>query len=133
VSGKRRLDMTTAEGRKFGLVVGGAFLALAGILWWRDRATMSAVMASIGGVLALGGLIVPQHLGPVERAWMGLAHAISKVTTPVFMAIIFFVVITPAGLIARLAGHRPLVTPAGGTAWTARGDLGGRSDLQRQF
>ena len=40
---------------------------------------------------------------------MALALAISKITTPVFMGIMFFLVITPAGLLARLVGHRPLV------------------------
>ena len=38
-----------------------------------------------GAARASAALVVPTQLGPVERAWMGLAHAISKVTTPIFM------------------------------------------------
>ena len=34
------------------------------------------------GSSSLAALVAPTALGPVERAWMGLAHAISRVTTP---------------------------------------------------
>jgi len=125
--------LTPAEGRKFGLVVGGAFLALAAILYWRERETASTIAGSLGALLAAGGLIVPTRLGPVQSAWMKLAHAISKVTTPIFMGIIFFIVITPAGLVARAFGWRPLVRPAGGSAWVPRIVDGRHSNLERQF
>jgi hypothetical protein len=124
---------TAAEGRRFGLAVGGAFLVLAGILWWRDRELARNVTAGLGALLVLAGLVVPAHLGPVHRAWMKLALAISKVTTPIFMGIIFFVVITPAGLLARLFGHRPLVHQ-GASAWFVRTEAKGRrGNLERQF
>jgi hypothetical protein len=126
-------EMTRAAGRKFGVTVGAAFLVIAGILWWRDRDTFSLIAASIGGLLVAGGLLVPDRMGPVESAWMKMAHAISKVTTPVFMAIIYFIVITPAGLLVRAFGHRPLVTPAGRSAWKERAEDNRRSNLERQF
>ena len=48
-------------------------------------------------------------LGPVERAWMGLAHAISKVTTPIVMGVMYLLVLTPVGLLRRRFGGNPLV------------------------
>ena len=90
--------LTAAEGRKFGLTVGIAFGVLGGILLWRGKETLSTVLLALGGVLVLAGLVVPTLLGPVERAWMGLAHLISKVTTPIFMGIVYFVVMTPIGI-----------------------------------
>jgi hypothetical protein len=101
--------LTAAQGRRFGLTVGTAFLVLAGILWWRDRQTASTILGAIGLTLSLAGLLVPTHLGPVERAWMQLAHAISRVTTPIFMGVIYFVVMTPIGIIRRTVGSDPLV------------------------
>ena len=126
--------LSTAEGRKFGLTVGGAFLAITAILWWRQHATAMLVTGSLGGALMLAGLLIPRHLGPVERAWMGLAHAISKVTTPIFMAVLYYLVLLPAGLIMRMFGNRPLVHPAGENGyWILRSKGESPSTMERQF
>jgi len=101
--------LSTAEGRKFGLTVGGAFLAITAILWWRGRHGAAPYTGALGTLLVLAGLLIPTLLGPVNRAWMGLAHLISKVTTPIFMGVVYFVVLTPIGWGMRLAGRRPLV------------------------
>ena len=109
--------LTPAEGRKFGVQVGLAFLALAAFVWWRGKVGVAPWLGGLGVALLLAGLAVPGLLGPVYRAWMGLALAISKVTTPILMAIIYFVVITPIGLLLRVLGKDPL---SGGGRWMAR-------------
>ncbi len=112
--------MTRAEGRKFGLLVGGAFLLIAAILWWRGR-HVAPYVAGLGGALVLAGLLVPTMLGPVNRAWMGLAHLLSKVTTPIFMGVVYFVIFSPVALGMRLFGRRSLVHPLhDGTYWIER-------------
>jgi Saxitoxin biosynthesis operon protein SxtJ len=124
--------LTPAEGRKFGFTVGAAFLVLAGIAWWRGHPVTAPVLASLGGLLVLAGLAVPTRLGPVSRAWMGLAHAISKVTTPIFLGVAYFGVITPVGLVRRALGRNPLPRPAAGqSGWAPRAAT--TSDLERQF
>jgi saxitoxin biosynthesis operon SxtJ-like protein len=126
--------LSPAEGRKFGLVVGGAFLLFGGISHWRGHTVAPLVLWSLGGVLVLGGLLIPGMLGPVHRAWMGFAHALSKITTPIFMGLVYFVVLAPVGLVRRLFGHNSLVRPEGSTFWAARAEGSDRrSDLQRQF
>ena len=125
--------LTRSEGRRFALVVGGAFIALAALLWWKGRTVGVLVAAGIGVVMLLAGLVIPDRLGPLERAWMGLAHAISKVTTPLIMGLLFFVVLTPAGLIGRLFGHRPLTRAGKGGVWVSRPPGHRRGDLDRQF
>ena len=126
--------LSPAEGRRFGLVVGGAFLVFGGISHWRGHTIAPLVLWSLGGVLVVGGLLVPGLLGPVHRAWMGLAHALSKITTPIFMGLVYYVVLAPVGLLRRLFGHDALVRPAGSTFWVARDEgPARRSDLQRQF
>jgi hypothetical protein len=114
--------------------VGVAFLVLASLVYfWRHKETAGAVLGGLGALLVVAALVVPSQLGPVKRTWMGLAHAISKVTTPIFMGIVFFVVMTPIGLVMRLFGLRPLVHRENdGGYWTAPAS-GGRSDIERQF
>lgn len=125
--------LTAAEGRKFALTVGIAFLVLGGFVLWRGKQTAAYVLLALGGVLILAGLLVPTRLGPVQRAWMGLAHLISKVTTPIFMGVIYFVVLTPVSLLMRVLGKNPLTPPAGSTVWHERAPGQRRSDLTRQF
>jgi len=126
--------LTTAEGRKFGLVVGGAFLLLGALLWWRAHTEAALIAAVLGAALVLGGLALPAHLGPIYRAWMGLALALSKVTTPLFMGLIYFLVLTPSGLIARFLGHRPLVRSRHtGSYWLSRPAENRRGEMDHQF
>ncbi|MFQ5746786.1 MAG: SxtJ family membrane protein [Gemmatimonadota bacterium] len=128
-----RARLSPAEGRKFGLTVGGALLALGGLLLWRGRGGLSPWIGGAGLALVLGGLIVPGRLGPVHRAWMGLAHALSRVTTPVFMSLLYFLVLTPFGLVMRALGRRPLRhAERDGSYWTSR-EEGPPGSLERQF
>jgi len=126
--------LTAAQGRRFGLTVGGAFAVLAAITWWRGHQLTMYVFGSLGGVLILAGLIVPTYLGPVERAWMALAHAISKVTTPIVMSVIYFLVLTPVGLIRRATAGNSLVHEAAASGfWKQRQAGSRRSSMERQF
>ncbi len=126
--------LSPAQGRRFGLGVGLAFLALAALLGpWRHHVAAAAVAGALGASLVLAGLVFPGRLGPVRRAWMGLARLLSAVTTPVFMGLVYFTVITPIGLVMRAFGRRPLAhRERDGSFWQAPAS-GARSDLERQF
>ena len=101
--------LTEADRRKFGFTVGGAFLVFGGIALWRGKQRTATVLFTLGGLLVVAALVAPTALGPVERAWMGLAKVISKVTTPIFMGVVYFLVILPIGLVRRLTGNSPIV------------------------
>jgi len=123
--------LTAAEGRRFGLKVGLAFLVLGGVAWWRGRLHVVTPFEVTGGLLIVAGLVVPASLGPVFRVWMGLGHLLSKVTTPIFLGIVFYLVLTPVGLLMRLVGASALPRSTG---WAPRApDARQRSDMQRQF
>ena len=130
-----RARLTAAAGRRFGLTVGIAFLVFGAIAWWRAHPTMSTVLAALGGSLAIAGLVIPTLLGPVERAWMGLAHLISKVTTPIVMGVMYLGVLLPVGLLRRGLGGNPLVHARQGQGfWRPRPEGARRSaSMQRQF
>mgnify|MGYP001320416754 CR=1 FL=1 len=127
--------LTRAEGRKFGLTVGAAFLLITAFLWWRGFRAPLPYLGGLGGGLVLAGALVPGMLGPVYKAWMGLALLLSKVTTPIFMGVVYFLVITPVALVMRLLGKRLLAAPSGGqTYWTERSsERPAPSQMKRQF
>lgn len=91
------------------MLVGGVLLALGG--WWSYRgrySTLSAVLLCVGASLALLGAFFPKSLVVPNRLWMGMAEAMGFVMTRVILAVIFFLVVTPIGLVRRLFGGDPL-------------------------
>jgi len=126
--------VTRGELRSFALTVGTAFLALALLAAWRGRPTAVGWFGVLGLTLVAGGLLAPARLVLAYRAWMAFALALSRVTTPLFMGVLYFLVLTPIGFVLRLVGRRPLRPPARGTsAWVRRSDDARRSDMRRQF
>ena len=128
-----RTRLTVAEGRRFGLTVGTAFLAFAVLAWWKGRLSVAEILGIVGGFFVVGAAIVPTRLGPVERAWMALAHAISRVTTPIIMAILYFAVITPVALIRRVFAGNPIVQRQTETGYWKTRTNSRSSNLERQF
>lgn len=130
----RLTPWTAQDGRKFAFPVGAAFLVLAAIAYWRHPLGIPwKVFSGLGGTLLVAGVVLPAQLGPVYRAWMGFAKVLSKVTTPIFMGVVYFLVITPISFIMRLIGRRPMDTKEqNGSFWIAA-PSGGRSDITHQF
>jgi hypothetical protein len=125
--------LTVAEGRKFAFTLAPAFAALAGLIWWRGEPRVAVLLVAIGVVLAMAGVAVPRQLGPIQRGWMGIAAAISKLTTPIFLGVVYYGVLTPTGWLRRTVGRTPLRRSRDvPTCWVCRRDSP-RSDLERQF
>jgi hypothetical protein len=91
--------------RSTGLTLAAAAL-IAAYLWRADVAIAGLALAC-AAALAVTSLAAPSRLRPLNRAWTGLSLALGKITTPIVMALLFAVVIVPAGLIFRLR-HDPL-------------------------
>ena len=95
--------------REFGLIVGGVLLLLS--LWWVYRGkfpVVSHITLPVGAALVLLGLVFPRALVLPNKAWMAFAEVLSFVTTRIILAFVFFVIVTPIGVIKRLFGWDPL-------------------------
>lgn len=100
--------------REFGLIVGGVFVLLGG--WWLYRGKFldaAYLLLIIGALLVLLGLVWPRVLVLPNRAWMLLAEGLSFVTTRIILGAVFFLMVTPIGVIKRLSGWDPLNRRAG--------------------
>ena len=64
---------------------------------------------------------------------MTLARAISFVTTPIVMAVMYFGIITPVGLLRRLAADNPIVQRATSNGYWKTHAKGRSSNMERQF
>jgi Saxitoxin biosynthesis operon protein SxtJ len=95
--------------REFGLVTGSVIGVLFGALfpWWLERAfPMWPWMIFV--VLSVWALVAPASLRPIYRVWMRVGLLLSKVTTPIIMGVLFFVVIVPVGFVMRMMNSDPL-------------------------
>lgn len=100
-------EVKLGSNRSFGLVFCAAFTLIAllplisghPVRWW------SLVVAA---VFLLVALAAPAVLAPLNRLWAKVGLLLSKIVNPVIMALLFFVVITPIGLIMRALGKDPL-------------------------
>jgi len=120
----RSLDYSRASLRKFGLTVG---LVLAGIgiflLRRRPESLPGAVLAGVGGLLVLAGLVFPSALRLVYSGWMTLAFLIGGVVSRVILFLMFALVFTPLGWFGRLLGlpfAKLRLPPAAGSQWIER-------------
>jgi len=108
------LDSTVQENswraeREFGLIVGGILLLLSS--WWIYRGkfqSVSPITLPIAAMLLIFGIIFPRALVYPNRAWMALAEVLSWISTRIILAFVYFVVITPIGVVKRFFGWDPL-------------------------
>ncbi len=132
-----RARLTRHDGMMFAFTLAAAFSVLSVVAAWRRRTATAEVMFALGVLLLLAGMIAPTYLGPFRRAWMALGHAISKVTSPVVMGLLYFVALTPIGYLRRTFGRSPLARSRSATSyWIPRSERDAderRRALERQF
>jgi hypothetical protein len=109
--------------RRFGLlfVVVCALLAAYGAhKGWLSLVVSIFVAASI--CFALATLFVPKALHPLNFAWFKLGELMGKIVSPIVLGVIFYLLITPFGLIGRLWGRDELKLKRGSgqTYWVNR-------------
>ena len=87
--------------RNFGIVFFVVFLIISiyPLTYDRDIARWSFVISIIFLIL---GLINSKILTPLNRLWFKFGILLGRIISPIIMALIFFAVVTPIGLIMRL-------------------------------
>jgi len=95
--------------RGFGLVTGAAIVALFGLfLPWMLGLDWPVWPWFIAAPLWLQALIHPPWLRGTYRAWMRFGLLASRVTTPLVLGIVFFLMISPMAMVRRLMGKDPM-------------------------
>jgi len=118
----KELKTGKPELRKFGLLVGGVFLALGLLFLLRHKAQYPWFLIP-GILLVLAGTAVPGVLKPVYLAWMSVAIILGFIVSNVILTLFFFLVVTPIGLVARASGKdflRLRLEPKARTYWIPR-------------
>jgi hypothetical protein len=95
-SGKKEL-------RQFGITIGVVLGLLGAWFLWRGRDGSHFLIITAIVFFTLG-VIVPLVLKPLHKLWMTLAVLLGWLMTRIILIILFYLVVTPIGLLARVCG-----------------------------
>lgn len=123
--------------KQFGLVLSG-LLAVFGITHYaRHHIILSEWFFGIGLALLFVSMFIPKALKPIYNVFLKVAHAIGWFNTRLILIFIYFIILTPIGLLMRLFGRNPLkrnIEKNAPTYWIKRPmSKAAKKDLEKQF
>ncbi len=130
---RRKQEGQGGSDRGFGIVF-AIFFALVGILPVRHHHPPRWWALSLAGLFLGVALIQPAWLRPLNRVWTKLGILLGRVVSPVVTGLLFFLVVTPIGLLFRLLKKDPLRLASGAgtqTYWIERRPPGPAPETMR--
>ena len=99
---------TNKQLRSFGLLVGGVFgaIGLFPLVWHGTDPRQWALI--VAALLLVPAVVWPPLLKPAFRVWMAIGLVLGWINTRIILGLIFFLMVTPIGLIMRLLGKDPM-------------------------
>ncbi len=128
---KLRLKEDPREWRKFGLSSSLVLALLVGLLWWRGKVSSAEAVPALSwlALVALLAGVRPGWFRTPYRVGMRVSHFLGRIVSPLILGLVFFLVVTPLGLVMRLLGKdllRLRRNPTSATYWQparSHGDL----------
>lgn len=114
----------------FWVIVGGL------ILWRGGSSFVAGSIVVVAVVVGIVGLVWPRVMRPIFVGWMCAAFPIGWVVSHLLLAVVFYCVITPLGLVMRLCGRDKLrmrMEPEAKTYWVRKPQAPPASRYFRQF
>lgn len=132
----KNIKETKKDLRKFGITVGGVLTLIAALLFYFNKSS-APYFGVIGAILFLAGIIIPQVLKPLNKIWMGLAIVLGFFMSRLILTILFYLILTPITLIAKLVGKKFMILKydqSAKTYWEKRTHIQKKPlDYERQF
>ena len=101
----KNIKSEKSDMRKFGIAIGVILLVIAGFLFWKEK-ELYQIFLTVGPLLFVLGFLMPALLKPIYWIWMLLATLIGWIMTRVILSLLFYIIITPIGLISRFFGKQ---------------------------
>jgi hypothetical protein len=102
-----RESIKSSSDRAFGFVFTAVF-ALIGLMPLAFGASLQIWPLVLAFVFITLSLARPETLAPLNRVWTKFGLLLHRISSPIIMALLFFLVVTPTGLCMRALGKRPL-------------------------
>ena len=89
------------ELRKFAITIFTVLGIIGGILFWQKE-DIGFILWAVGIFFLLLGLFWAKILGPIYKVWMTFALLLGFVMNHLILALMYYVVITPIGIVMRV-------------------------------
>jgi predicted membrane metal-binding protein len=99
----REEHVKAGSDRGFGFVFAGFFALVSALSWWRGHAGWHWTLP-LAAAFVVVALVYPRLLAPLNKLWLKFGLLLYKVMNPLVLGLLFFVTITPIGLVMRLFG-----------------------------
>ncbi len=131
-SGLFKVDTGREKVRQFGFILAG-FLAFVGTARFIVAGHTPWNLVFAGVIVGSLAAILPRFLVVIYYPWMIIANLIGFTITHLILIILFYIILTPIGLIRRVAGKDSLERKyRSGSYWIAR-DSDDQANLERMF
>lgn len=104
---ERDTPLQGSSNRTLGFVFGVVFFII-GALPLAFGATARWWSVVVGGLFVALGLFAPRFLAPLNRLWTRFGLLLHRIVSPVVLGIMFYLVVTPIGILMRMFGKDPL-------------------------
>jgi hypothetical protein len=125
------------ELRFFGILFTLFFALIGGLLWWRyDAPTTALVLWIAAGAVLIGYSAVPSMRRPAYLGWMYAAYPIGWIVSHLILLIVYYLVLSPVGLLNRLFRRDPMQRrwdPTAATYWKPHRPASGPERYFRQY
>ncbi|MBN1348989.1 hypothetical protein JXJ21_06240 [candidate division KSB1 bacterium] len=101
ISEIKQIKSSDSDLRNFGLIVGIGLFIFGSILLYLHKSAAPYILG-ISPVLILTGYLLPVALKPFQKIWMSFAVVMGWFMNHLILILVFYLLITPFGLIARL-------------------------------
>lgn len=88
-------------GREFALLIAAVFGLIMPLM---DLVPVSVWPWGICGLIWFAAEIYPSLLKPLHVVWFRLSSLLAGITNPLVLAVVFFLIVTPLGLLKRAVG-----------------------------
>ena len=131
----KHIDSSDKAVKKTGISVGIVLILISLLLWYLGK-TSFTYFSIVGGLFVILSFIAIPVLCPFHKLWMMLALVMGFVMSRVILTFLFYIILTPIGLIARIFGKKFM--PLGfdktvDTYWEKRDPVKNKIDYERQF
>jgi len=101
----KNINLDKKEVKKFGFLIGSVLIVISIFMIWKEISYYQ-ILLIMSAAFILSAVIIPKILKPIYKIWMTFAIILGWIMTRVILTILFYLIVTPTGIIGRLFGKQ---------------------------